>query len=79
MLVLTSLRSTLTNGDTAVLIQLCKNAKLTVDTHITGDTINTYKPDKAMYLQAIRLSRLDPSKVAMVAAHAYDLDAAKSQ
>lgn len=32
-----------------------------------------------MYLQAIRLSRLDPSKVAMVAAHAYDLDAAKSQ
>ena len=70
--------STLTNGDTAVMIKMCRRSQLTVDNHITGDTIGTYKPDKAMYLQAIRLSRLDASKVAMVAAHAYDLDAAKS-
>ncbi|KAJ9104137.1 hypothetical protein QFC19_004121 [Naganishia cerealis] len=45
----------------------------------SGDSIGTYKPDPAMYQQAIRLSRLPPSKVAMVAAHGYDLDAAKSQ
>ena len=44
-----------------------------------GDSIQTYKPDPAMYKQGIRLSRLPANKVAMVAAHAYDLDAAKSQ
>lgn len=44
-----------------------------------GDSIKTYKPDPAMYKQAIRLSRLPAEKVAMVAAHGYDLDAAKSQ
>ncbi|KAJ9116465.1 hypothetical protein QFC22_004907 [Naganishia vaughanmartiniae] len=45
---------------------------------IFGDSIETYKPDPAMYKQGIRLSRLPAEKVAMVAAHAYDLDAAKS-
>ncbi len=43
----------------------------------SGDSIKSYKPDPAMYKQAIRLSGLEPGKCAMVAAHAYDLDAAK--
>ncbi|KAJ9091713.1 hypothetical protein QFC21_007108 [Naganishia friedmannii] len=69
---------TLTNGDTAVMIEMCRGAGLSVDNHIAGDSIGTYKPDPAMYQQGIRLSRLPAGKCAMVAAHAYDLDAAKS-
>ncbi|KAJ9099289.1 hypothetical protein QFC21_004170 [Naganishia friedmannii] len=69
---------TLTNGDTAVMINMCRGAGLVVDSHIGGDSIQTYKPDPAMYKQGIRLSRLPAEKIAMVAAHGYDLDAAKS-
>jgi 2-haloacid dehalogenase len=48
------------------------------DLVLTSDIIGSYKPDIIMYKTALRAlgHEKDPGSVAMVAAHAYDLEAA---
>jgi 2-haloacid dehalogenase len=70
--------STLSNGDVACLVNMAKNAGLPWDVILCAEIFRHYKPDPEVYLGAIHLLNLKPSEVMLVAAHNYDLHAARS-
>ncbi|SCZ93819.1 BZ3500_MvSof-1268-A1-R1_Chr6-3g08906 [Microbotryum saponariae] len=72
------LKGTLSNGSARLLIDVAKHAQLDWDFIFSGDLLNSYKPNPAMYLGACKKLDLEPGKVAMVAAHIQDCRAAKS-
>jgi 2-haloacid dehalogenase len=49
------------------------------DLILTSNITGYYKPNKETYITAIKALDLPSSQIAMVAAHAYDLDAAATQ
>ncbi|CAE6437406.1 unnamed protein product [Rhizoctonia solani] len=67
----------LSNGSAPALIPMCKSAGLSFDLLLTSDLIGTYKPSPRMYAAAIAALGLKPEEVAMVAAHEWDLAAAR--
>ncbi|CAE6477346.1 unnamed protein product [Rhizoctonia solani] len=67
----------LSNGSAPALIPMCKSAGLAFDLLLTSDLIGTYKPSPRMYAAAIAALGLKPEEVAMVAAHEWDLAAAR--
>jgi 2-haloacid dehalogenase len=67
----------LSNGNVALLINLAKFAGLPWDMVFGSDLWRHYKPDPATYSGVCRLLSLEPQEVMMVAAHNYDLRAAK--
>jgi len=67
----------LSNGNTALLVNMAKNAGLPWDVVVGSDLLRAYKPDAAAYLGAAALLRLDPGEVMLVAAHNSDLAAAR--
>ncbi|MFE4544650.1 haloacid dehalogenase type II [Arthrobacter sp. NPDC056727] len=67
----------LSNGNTALLVNMAKNASLPWDVVVGSDLLQAYKPDAAAYLGAAALLRLDPAEVMLVAAHNNDLAAAR--
>tara|TARA_Y100000817_G_scaffold3107_1_gene2688 strand:+ start:156 stop:872 length:717 start_codon:yes stop_codon:yes gene_type:complete len=69
--------STLSNGNLSMLNKLSKNAQLPWDCVVSTEFFGTYKPNKEVYLGAANLLNLPNAQTMMVAAHAYDLDAAK--
>jgi 2-haloacid dehalogenase len=69
--------STLSNGDFAWLVDIAKFADLPFDCIITAENARRYKPDPAVYLTAIELLGVQSNEVMMVAAHNYDLRAAR--
>ncbi|THH30265.1 hypothetical protein EUX98_g3932 [Antrodiella citrinella] len=69
---------TLSNGSARLLVDMAKHADLPWDIVFSGDIIGSYKPNAKMYLGAAEKLGLPPTKVAMVAAHIYDLRAAAS-
>jgi 2-haloacid dehalogenase len=80
---LTRLRSrfvvaTLSNGNVSLLVDMAKNAGLPWDCILAADLIGRYKPDGEVYRWAVRVLDRDPSRVAMVAAHPPDLEAARA-
>ncbi|KAK4058548.1 hypothetical protein OIO90_000710 [Microbotryomycetes sp. JL221] len=72
------LQTTLSNGSARLLIDLSRHANLPYDAIFSGDLLKTYKPNPAMYLGGCSLLRCEPHECAMVAAHIYDIRAAKS-
>jgi hypothetical protein len=54
------------------------HAGLPFDRTFSAETVHAYKPSPAMYQQAISGLGLQPSEILMVAAHDFDLNAAKS-
>ena len=70
---------TLTNGNFALMTNLAKHAGLPWDCIITADLIQRYKPDPEMYRLPCRLLDLRPDQVMLVAAHGYDLRAARAE
>ena len=70
--------STLSNADVACLVDMAKSAGLPWDCILCAELFRHYKPDTEVYLGAIALLGLEPSEVMMVAAHNYDLRAARS-
>jgi 2-haloacid dehalogenase len=68
----------LSNGNTALLVNLSKHAGLTWDCILSAELARHYKPDREVYLTAAALLDLDPARIMMVAAHPTDLDAARS-
>ena len=70
--------TTLSNGNYAILLDLSKYAGLPWDCILSTELFGTYKPDPRVYLGAMNLVESKPEETLMVAAHAYDLDAAKS-
>ena len=70
--------STLSNADLACLVDMAKIAGLPWDCILCAELFRHYKPDAEVYRGAIELLALEPSEVMMVAAHNYDLRAARS-
>ncbi|KAG8797347.1 hypothetical protein FRC16_009001 [Serendipita sp. 398] len=66
----------LSNGSTRMLIDASKRNKLEWDMTFASDLIGAYKPFPKTYQEVIRVLQLQPSECVMVAAHAYDLEAA---
>jgi 2-haloacid dehalogenase len=69
--------STLSNGNLSLLVAMAKHAGLPWDAVLSAELFGRFKPDLAVYLGAARLLGLAPDQVLMVAAHPFDLVAAK--
>jgi 2-haloacid dehalogenase len=70
--------SPLSNGDVACLTHMARHAGLPWDVILCAEIFRRYKPDPAVYLGAVRLLGLEPHQAMMVAAHNYDLRAARA-
>jgi 2-haloacid dehalogenase len=68
----------LSNGNFSLMVELNKFASLGWDFVLGSDIFRHYKPDAETYLGACSLLGLAPAQVMMVAAHNYDLHAARS-
>ncbi|HZC34760.1 MAG TPA: haloacid dehalogenase type II [Chthoniobacterales bacterium] len=68
----------LSNGNFSLMVELNKFAGLGWDFVLGSDIFHHYKPDPEVYLGACSLLGLAPAQVMMVAAHNYDLHAARS-
>jgi 2-haloacid dehalogenase len=70
--------STLSNGDVACLVNIARYGGLAWDCILCAEIFQHYKPDPEVYRRAIALLGWEPEEVMMVAAHNYDLRAARS-
>jgi 2-haloacid dehalogenase len=70
--------ATLSNADVACLVDMAKHGALPWDCILCAELFRHYKPDAEVYRGAIELLGLEPAEVMMVAAHNYDLRAARS-
>lgn len=70
--------ATLSNGNIALLTNMAKHAGLPWDCILSAELARHYKPDRQVYLMAANLLALQPGEIMMVAAHKYDLLAAKN-
>jgi 2-haloacid dehalogenase len=70
--------SPLSNGNVALMTSLAKFGGLPWDVILGSDLVQHYKPDREMYLSAPFFLGLKPDEVMMCAAHAADLQAARS-
>lgn len=66
------------NGSIALMTRLAKHAGLPWDCILGADIARDYKPKATVYRASAQALRLDPSEVAMVAAHNDDLFAARA-
>jgi 2-haloacid dehalogenase len=69
---------TLSNGNVSLLVDMARNAGLPWDCVLSGELIQKYKPDPAVYLMAARLLGIAPQELMLVAAHTSDLQAARA-
>jgi len=69
----------LSNGAIATTIKVNKRNNLQYDALFSSDVIGAYKPNPKMYQTVIKALRAtdNPGELAMVAAHVYDLEAAR--
>jgi len=70
--------SPLSNGSVAGMVHLARFAGLPWDCVITAENARRYKPRPEVYRTAVRLLALQPTEVMLVAAHNYDLGAARA-
>ncbi|KAK9313130.1 HAD-like domain-containing protein [Lipomyces starkeyi] len=68
---------TLSNGNMRLLVDMAKYAELPWDVVFSSELFKIYKPSPRVYLGATEYLQLKPENVLMVAAHMYDLEAAK--
>jgi 2-haloacid dehalogenase len=71
--------SPLSNASFIGMVRLAKFAALPWDCVITAETARCYKPRPEVYRTAIALLDLQPDQILMVAAHNYDLAAARDE
>jgi 2-haloacid dehalogenase len=69
----------LSNANVSLLVRLRKFCNLPWDVILGADLWQRYKPDPEPYQGACRLLGLRPKEVMLVAAHNYDLNAARAQ
>ncbi|KNZ30994.1 MAG: haloacid dehalogenase [Methylibium sp. NZG] len=69
--------STLSNGNVSLLVDMARNAGLPWDCVLSGELVQKYKPDPAVYLMAARLLGVAPQQLMLVAAHPSDLAGAQ--
>lgn len=70
--------SPMSNGNVALMTNLAKFGGLPWDLILGSDLVQHYKPDREMYLSAPFYLDLKPEEVMMCAAHAPDLQSARS-
>lgn len=70
--------STLSNGNTSLLVNMAKHAGLPWDMVLSADIAKHYKPDPVVYLMAADQLSLPVDQLMMVAAHRNDLHAARN-
>jgi 2-haloacid dehalogenase len=68
---------TLSNGGVRLLADMARYAGLPWDVIFSSDLFRHYKPDPSVYLGAAELLDTQPDKIMLVAAHNYDLAAAR--
>jgi 2-haloacid dehalogenase len=68
----------LSNASFVGMVHLARSAGLPWDCIITAENAKRYKPAPEVYRTAIELLGLEPGQIMMVAAHNYDLAAARS-
>ncbi len=71
--------SPLSNASFAGMVHLARFAGLPWDCVITAENVKCYKPRPEVYRTAVTLLGLAPEQVLMVAAHNYDLHAARAE
>src|SRR5205085_4748244 len=69
----------LSNASFAGMVHLAKFAGLPWDCVITAENAKAYKPNPKVYRTAVTLLGLAPEQILMVAAHNYDLRAARAE
>ena len=69
---------TLSNGNIGLLTNMAKQAGLPWDCILSAEVFRAYKPDPATYLGVAKVFDVEPSRVMLVAAHQYDLTAARA-
>ena len=69
----------LSNMSVATQTALAGHAGLPFDHTLSAEEVKAYKPNPAVYQMAVTKLGLKPDEILMVAAHKYDLDAAKAQ
>lgn len=67
----------LSDGNTRLLVNMAKNANLPWDTILGADISRAYKPMPQVYLRACELLGVAPDRAMLIAAHDYDLEAAR--
>lgn len=68
----------LSNGNLALLVDLVRHGDLRFDCLLSAELAHVYKPQAEVYLTGVHLLGLDPREVMMVAAHPFDLKAARA-
>lgn len=69
--------ATLSNTDMATMVNLFKHLDISWDAVLTAEVFGSFKPDPVVYRRALRYLGVEPREAAMVAAHPYDLRAAR--
>lgn len=69
--------ATLSNGNVGLLVDLARHGDLRFDCLLSAELAGVYKPEAEVYLTGVRLLGLEPGEVMMVAAHPFDLRAAR--
>jgi 2-haloacid dehalogenase len=69
--------TTLSNGNMSLLTDMAKRAGLPWDCVLSAELFGHYKPDRQIYLGCAELLDVAPEQVMLVAAHLFDLRAAK--
>ena len=70
--------ATLSNGNISLMVNMARRAGLPWDAILGAEVAQAYKPQPEAYLATARLLDLEPAQCLMVAAHHYDLVAARS-
>jgi 2-haloacid dehalogenase len=68
----------LSNGHTAMLIDLARHGDLRFDCLLSAELAGAYKPAPAVYATAASLLDLQPDELMLVAAHPWDLEGARN-
>jgi 2-haloacid dehalogenase len=67
----------LSNGHTALLVDLARHGDLRFDCVLSAELAHAYKPAPAVYQTAARLLDVQPAELMLVAAHPWDLQGAR--
>jgi 2-haloacid dehalogenase len=67
----------LSNGNLSLLVDLARHGDLRFDCLLSAELARAYKPRPEVYLTGVTLLGLEPGEVMMVAAHPFDLKAAR--
>ncbi|KAH8649382.1 (S)-2-haloacid dehalogenase IVA [Xylariales sp. PMI_506] len=65
------------NGTTRLQLDLCRSSGLTFNMLFSSELLGVYKPAPESYSKVLRLLKVKPEEAVMVAAHGYDVRAAK--